>query len=102
MHLIQIFLPLTDPEGQRFPREEFEAAEQTFIDRFNGFTAYRRAPAKGLWSSPNSGVQEDELVIYEVMAEAIDRGWWSDYRKSLEERFRQEEVLIRAELIEIL
>jgi hypothetical protein len=102
MHLIQIFLPLSDPNGRRFPREEYEAVEQNFIERFDGFTAYRRAPAKGLWCSPSSGVQEDELVIYEVMAETIERAWWSDYRKSLKERFRQEEVLIRAQLIEIL
>ena len=102
MHLIQIFLPLSDDTGQRFQRDEYESVEQTFISRFNGFTAYRRAPAKGLWRSPSSQVQEDELIIYEVMAETVDRTWWTDYRKSLERQFKQQEVLIRAQSIEIL
>ena len=102
MHLIQIFLPLSDDTGQRFQRDEYESVEQTFISQFNGFTAYRRAPAKGLWRSPSSEVQEDELVIYEVMADTIDRDWWTEYRKSLEQQFKQQEVLIRAQSIEIL
>jgi hypothetical protein len=102
MHLIQIFLPLSDDTGQRFQRDEYESVEQTLISQFNGFTAYRRAPAKGLWRSPSSEVQEDELIIYEVMAETVDRAWWTDYRKSLEQQFKQQEVLIRAQSIEIL
>ena len=102
MHLIQIFLPLSDETGQRFQRDEYESVEQTLISRFNGFTAYRRAPAKGLWRSPSSEVQEDELVIYEVMAETIDRDWWTEYRTSLERQFKQQKILIRAQSIEML
>jgi hypothetical protein len=102
MHLVQVYLPLRDSDGQRFSRVEYVAVEQIFVARFNGFTAYRRAPATGLWRSPTSEVQEDELVIYEVLVETMNRAWWSTYRKSLEKQFRQEQILIRSHPIEIL
>ena len=38
----------------------------------------------------------DELVLYEVMVESLDRAWWSGYRSELERRFRQERVVVRA------
>jgi hypothetical protein len=32
----------------------------------------------------------------------LDRQWWDDYRQDIEARFRLEEVLIRAQVIEII
>ncbi|MGV3585605.1 MAG: hypothetical protein ACO1OF_01280 [Adhaeribacter sp.] len=45
---------------------------------------------------------EDEIIIYEVMAETLDQAWWQNYKKSLEKTFRQEEILIRAWEIQVL
>jgi hypothetical protein len=56
---------------------------------------HRNAPAQGLWDN-DGDVQEDAIVIAEVMATELDRGWWLSYRKELELRFRQEEIVIRA------
>jgi hypothetical protein len=36
------------------------------------------------------------VVIVEVMADELDRAWWAGYRRVLESRFRQDEILIRA------
>lgn len=36
------------------------------------------------------------------MVEDLQRSWWKEYRASLERRFRQELVVIRAQLIEQL
>ena len=36
------------------------------------------------------------------LAEAIDRDWWTAYRNGLEQRFRQDEVLVRATAVERL
>jgi len=44
----------------------------------------------------------DEIVIFEVMTETLDRDWWSEYRLELERRFRQREIVVRAQTIEQL
>ena len=36
-------------------------------------------------------------MVYEVMDDAIDRAWWKTYREGLEQRFAQEEVVVRAQ-----
>jgi hypothetical protein len=38
-------------------------------------------------------------VIFEVMVETLDRSWWREYRRQLEQRFDQEVILIRATAI---
>jgi hypothetical protein len=102
MFLVQIFVPLSDPSGKRFPRDEYERLERDLTSKFNGFTAYPRAPATGLWKNSDAAVERDELVVYEVVAESIDRNWWQEFRTSLEHRMRQEKILIRSQEINIL
>jgi hypothetical protein len=102
MNLIQIFLPLNDSRKRRFEREKYELVEQVLVSQFGGFTAYPRQPAIGLWQNDRAAPEEDDLVVYEVMLDSIDRNWWSDWRRKLEQQFRQDKVLIRAERIEIL
>lgn len=97
MHLVQLLLPLFDPQGQPLPRATFEQVHRELVDRFGGLTAYSRAPAKGLWAEDGEGVVRDDIVVYEVMVEEeLDRGWWAAYRVQLEQRFRQDEVVVRA------
>ena len=95
MRLVQILLPVRDNEGVAFGRELHEAVRRELTDAFGGVTAHMRAPASGLWDE-GSEVVHDDIVIYEVMADALDASWWQDYRASLEHRFRQDEVVIRA------
>lgn len=106
MHLVQILLPLSDNDGRPFARSEYDAVRQTLTERFGGVTAYSRAPAEGLWKESEDaaagGVVRDDLVVYEVMVEEIDRGWWSGFGESLRRRFRQEELVIRATPMERL
>lgn len=96
MFLIEIFLPIFDNEGQPFSKSAFETVRRELTDRFGGVTAFTRAPASGLWSDDSGHVHRDELAIFEVMTDALDRGWWTGYRKELESRFRQQEILLRA------
>src|SRR4051794_29673325 len=102
MHLIQVLLPLKDNEGKPLGRELFAAVADELADRFGGLPAHTQAPAEGLWRAGGDGTVRDEIVIYEVMAEKLERRWWRGYRKSLEARFRQEQVLIRAQPIRVL
>jgi hypothetical protein len=59
-------------------------------------TAYMRAPARGLWKTETGEVARDEIVIFEVMVDDLDRDWWDAYRQRLEGRFRQEAIVVRS------
>jgi hypothetical protein len=96
MHLIQILLPLADNAGHAFPGDVLQAIQTELSQRFGGLTAYSRAPAKGVWTQ-SGGQQEDDIIIVEVMAETLDERWWRDFRRRLEERLGQEELVIRAQ-----
>ena len=102
MYLIEIFLPLADNDGHPFPDADREAVERELTGRFGGLTAYPRAPASGLWKESHSKVQQDDLVVYEVLSEALDVEWWGNYREKLEGIFRQEKLLIRSHKIQLL
>lgn len=102
MYLIQLLLPLYDNHGQGFPGHFFREVGETLITRFGGLTAFTRAPATGLWREDGVHTERDEVVVYEVMAETLDRNWWADYRSMLEARFEQDELVVRAWSIEKL
>jgi hypothetical protein len=102
MHLVQLLLPLRDNEGHAFSREQMDAVRRHLTETFGGVTAYLRAPAKGAWKDDEGDVARDDVVIVEVMADELDRGWWADYRRALEADFRQDEIVIRATPMERL
>jgi hypothetical protein len=100
MHLVQLLLPLCDKRGARFEASLYEGVERELTERFGGVTAYARAPAKGLWEKRPGETTHDDIVVYEVMVDALDTSWWAAYRLQLEERFAQEELVVRAQVIE--
>lgn len=102
MQLIEIFLPVTDNEGREQPTGLFEQVRQELVDRFGGLTAFTRSPAKGLWQNDEDDHQQDDIVIYEVMTDTLDAEWWSSYKRELERRFRQEELVIRSHHVELI
>ncbi|HEY1188903.1 MAG TPA: hypothetical protein VGE74_14710 [Gemmata sp.] len=102
MHLIHILLPLDDNKGKALPKRLFRAVADELTEKFGGLTAHTRAPAEGLWKQGSSEAAEDEIVIYEVMAEGLDEAWWTKYRKRLEKRFKQEKVIVRAQEVRVL
>lgn len=95
MHVVEIFLPLYDNGGRRFAQEPYVQVRRELMERFGGLTAFSRSPAEGLWES-EGGTDRDEIVIFEVMTDAFEPGWWADYRRRLEDRFAQDAILIRA------
>ena len=94
--LIQILLPLYDNDGVRFGEDAFAPTRAELLDRFGGVTAYQRAPARGLWKTDDGEVARDDVAVLEVMTGELDRSWWRQYRQSLERRFRQDTIVIRA------
>ncbi len=102
MYLIQILLPLTDNEHRPLSRDLFRDVAGELTERFGGLTAYTRAPAEGLWKPDRDGASRDDIVVYEVMARRLEVRSWRRYRRILEERFRQEQVIVRAQQVRVL
>lgn len=102
MHLVQLFLPLHDNVGVAFAKALYDAVRGELTERFGGVTAFLRSPAVGAWEDDRGGVQRDEVVLFEVMVEHVDHGWWAAYRQDLQRRFGQDEVLVRASPVERL
>ena len=99
MHLVQIILPLYGNDGAPIAPALFREVREELLQRFGGVTAFTRAPAQGLWQD-GGRVQRDDVLLYEVMVESLDRGWWTAYRRELEQRFDQQELVVRAHAIE--
>ena len=95
MHLIEILLPLCDNQGVRFAPSEFAAVRSTLIEKFGGLTSFNRAPADGT-EKESGGERHDELIVFEIMTDTVDKAWWAAYREQLETTFRQDRILIRA------
>lgn len=96
MNLVQLLLPLYDAKGKRFPASAYDDVARELTERFGGLTAYVRAPAKGLWKEEPGKTRRDDIAVYEVMVESLDPAWWKSYRESLEKRFDQDEIVVRA------
>ena len=101
MHLVQLLLPLYDNEGSVFPRGVFDRVRQELTESHGGATAFLRSPAEGLWKDEGQ-VSRDEVVLIEVMAKRLDRQWWAEYSSELKRRFRQDELVIRALVVDLL
>jgi len=95
-YLVQILLPLYDNEGHAFEAREYVELRGELADRFGGVTAYTRAPARGVWKDDAGATTRDDIVIFEVMTDTLDRVWWTEFRQALERRFRQESLIVRA------
>lgn len=100
--LIQVLLPLYDPEGKAFPGKLYAGVKKELTEKFGGLTIYTRAPATGLWKETEKKVTRDDIIIYEVVAKNADKTYWAAYKKSLADAFKQEELMIRCSDIELL
>jgi hypothetical protein len=94
MKLIEIFLPLTDNSGRKLRKNLYAQTRRELIERFGGLTAFTRSPARGFWKQKGRTTR-DEIVVFEVMAKRLERRWWRNFRRDLETRFEQEEIVIR-------
>jgi hypothetical protein len=102
MHLVQILLPLYDNDGQPFPHELFNRIRDELSEGFGGITTYMRSPARGIWKETPDTAVHDDIVIYEVMTDGLDRDWWREYREMLTVTFRQELLIVRVSEIDLI
>jgi hypothetical protein len=102
VHLVQLLLPVYDNAGRPFPADAFAELRGALAERFGGLTAYTRAPAEGIWTEGDGPAARDDVVVYEVMADTLDRAWWARLRADLERRLDQQELVVRAHAVERL
>jgi hypothetical protein len=101
MFMIEILLPLRDESGEPLPAAHFDALARRLTERFGGVTSFTRSPGEGRWKQ-GGATEHDDIVVIEVMAEDVDRPWWSGLRRQLMRDFRQKNILIRCHAAERL
>ncbi len=101
MNLTEILLPVFDNEGQPFGDGKFAMVRKVLVDRFGGMTAFARTPAQGI-STDRGTTVHDELIVFEVMSEELDKTWWRSFRHDLEAEFRQDKIVIRTFTIDVM
>lgn len=94
MRLIQLLVPLNDNDNNRFPKEVFIGIKEQLLDKFKGVTAFSQSPAEGLWND-GTDVQKDQIILYEIMTEDINKEWWESFVRDLEHNLKQEKILLR-------
>lgn len=95
MKLIQVFVPLTDNAGNRFPESYFAGLKSAFSEKYGGVTVYKQTPVEGFWKETEATTEKDVLVIFEVLTDTLDTSYWKDLKTQLETTFRQKDLLIR-------
>jgi hypothetical protein len=97
MYVVELLLPLQTRTGDRVSHGIFESISARLTLHFGGVTSFLRSPANGAWVDPQEGqVHRDEIVVVEVMTDALDLTWWSALRAELEQALDQKEIVIRA------
>ena len=44
----------------------------------------------------------DDMVIFEVFTQKVDRSWWTAYRERLAQDFRQKSILMLLQPVEVI
>lgn len=102
MVLVQLLLPTTRAGKDAEHAAGFAQTRQELAERFSGLTAYVRSPAKGMWTSRDGDMEQDDVVMVEVVTPTFDREWWRAYTAILRKRFEQDAIHVRALAIEML
>ena len=100
--LFQILLPLYDNEGEPFSDELYQAIRIELTERFGGLTAYSRSPATGLWKNGEDELTADKIIVYEVIADEVEKKFWKSFREILKAQFKQDDLIIRCTNIEVV
>ena len=101
MHLVRFYLPLRDNTGEAFPAKMLADVSAELSGRFGGVTAHLLSPASGLWRD-GGDMHADDVVIFEVFTQKVDRGWWTAYRERLAQDFRQKSILMLLQPVEVI
>ena len=97
-----LYLPLSDNDGQPFAARMFRSVQNELLDQFGGVTFFPQ-PNEGLWQT--AGVTyHDDIVIYRVITPHTNkaRRFFRTYKEKLKRDFDQLEILIVERDVETL
>ena len=63
MYLIQLLLPAAVTPVGAAASDPVSQTRRELTDAFGGLTAYLRTPAVGVWTSPEGGRAQDDVVM---------------------------------------
>jgi hypothetical protein len=101
----EIYLPLTYNDGRPVERRKFEQTRQELLVQFEGVTRMREEASVSLagdwlWQGR---LFSDDILTYTVYTLDVNAGdaFMRPYKPRLKQRFRQGEVLIVAQIVEL-
>jgi hypothetical protein len=101
MYLIQILLPLRDSRNELFEQRLFDDVRTDLARHFGRVHAYIRPHLSEAWRGSQELIADD-VVIFELMTDRLEREFWRLYRRELQDVFQQESLIMRALRIDLL
>jgi hypothetical protein len=92
--LYELYLPLTYNNGRQIEAEKFDLTRRELVDRFDGLTSTPPGfPLQGWWRAAGTVVR-DNIVIWTVLTQGDENGFFRNYKEVLKQRLDQKEILI--------
>jgi hypothetical protein len=101
----EIYLPLTYNDGRRIEQSKYDQTIAELLVRFTGVTTMRtevKTSLLGFWMEKGQRY-EDQIATYVIYALDINAAdaFMRPYKEKLKRRFRQLEILLVAQLVEL-
>ncbi|RDC55742.1 inorganic diphosphatase [Pedobacter chinensis] len=90
--LIQLFLPFPKSSAAE---KKLSQLETVLTKKFGGISIFNQTPVSGKWRK-NGKTEQDELIVFEVMAATFELNYWKTLKTKLEKDFHQQEILLRS------
>lgn len=101
----EMYLPLTYNTGRAVERTKFEQTRQELLVEFGGLTRMKADTGIALAGDWVTGGRHfsDDILTYVIYTLDVNRGdaFMRSYKPKLKKRFRQAEILIVAQIVEL-
>jgi hypothetical protein len=92
--LYQLYLPLTYNDGRLIEEVKFDITRKEIVARFGGLTNTPPGfPLQGWWQSAGA-VLRDDILVWTVLTQGDENGYFHNYKEVLKDRFAQDEIFI--------
>ena len=92
LYITRVFIPRADNQGRLFATRLLLQTEEELRGRFGGLTVW--GEVQGHWIGPSGRLDVDKHSVYEIAHPGRERVWWEQFKQTLKERFRQEEIWV--------
>jgi len=90
----EIYLPLKYNNGEPIEEKKYNQTREDLLFKFGGLTVMPpESPAEGYWRSEGI-IYRDEIIIYRILSIEDEDDYFIQLKKTLCNRFKQEEIFI--------